>query len=181
MLLFRFKQRIMRSTFFKLWVHCILHIAENSIVIHPELEPLLYLEIEKRFKEQGCEVVALNGMSDHIHILFSQNPLLTLHETIRFVQGVTQRWYQLHDFKTSWYKFKWQESYCAYSVGEPALDNTRFYIEKQQEIHVELNYWEEVDRLNVVHKVDMNDVVVDSDLQTWHNRYTFRHIGKEFL
>ncbi len=171
----------MRTTFFKLWVHGIFHIAENSVLIDPELEPLLHLEIEKRLIEQGCEVAAVNGTPDHVHLLFTQNPLLTLHETIRFVQGITQRWYHLHDFKTGWYKFKWQDAYCAYSVSEPGLEHARFYIEKQTIVHQELNYWEEIERLNILHKVDLADEEAEADIQSWHNRYSFKHIGKEFL
>ena len=56
----------MRTTFFKLWVHGIFHIAENSVLIDPELEPLLHLEIEKRLIEQGSEVAAVNGTPDHV-------------------------------------------------------------------------------------------------------------------
>lgn len=171
----------MRTTFFKLWVHAIFHTHDDSVLIDPDLESLLYFEIEKRFIEQGSEVAIVNGQSDHIHMLFTQNPLLPLHETIRFVQGITQRWYQMHDFKTGWYKFKWQEAYCAYSVSESIVQNVHFFIEKQKDIHLELNYWDEIEHLNLLHKVDLTDDHSDIEMQSWHDRFSFKHIGKEFL
>ena len=171
----------MRTTFFKLWVHAIFHINENSVLIDPDLESLFYLEIEKRFVEQGCEVAIVNGNLDHVHILFTQNPLLPLHEILRFVQGISQRWYQMHDFKTGWYKFKWQEAYCAYSVSESAMEKAQFFIEKQGEIHQNLSYWDEIEHLNLLHNVDLTDEHSDVEMQSWQSRFSFKHIGKEFL
>ena len=36
----------MRNTFFKLWIHAILRV--EHALIYPELEPIFYLEIEKK-------------------------------------------------------------------------------------------------------------------------------------
>jgi putative transposase len=148
----------MRNTFLKLWIHTILKTNDGSITIQPELESLLYLEIEKRLIEQGCEVAAVNGDSDHVHLLFTLNPLLPLHEVIRFIQGVSQQWYHTHDFQSGWFKFQWQEGYCAYSVSESAVEKVQFYIQEQKILHTHLSYLEEISQLNLLHKVDMSDL-----------------------
>jgi putative transposase len=148
----------MRNTFLKLWIHTILKTNDGSITIQPELESLLYLEIEKRLIEQGCEVAAVNGDSDHVHLLFMLNPLLPLHEVIRFIQGVSQQWYHTHDFQSGWFKFQWQEGYCAYSVSESAVEKVQFYIQEQKILHTHLSYLEEISQLNMLHKVDMSDL-----------------------
>jgi putative transposase len=147
----------MRDTFFKLWVHTILKTEDGTGIIQQELEPLLHLEIEKRLIEQGCEVAAVNGDLDHVHLLFLMNPLLPLHEVIRFIQGVSQHWYHAHDFKSGWYKFKWQEGYCAYSVSESSMVKVQYYIQHQKALHAQLSYSEEIDRLNLLHNVDKSD------------------------
>lgn len=126
-------------------------------MIQPELEKLFHLEIEKRLIEQGCEVAAVNGSTDHVHLLFLMNPLLPLHEVIRFVQGITQQWYHAHDFKSGWFKFKWQEGYSAYSVSESAVEKLQFYIQEQKVLHTHLSYSEEICQLNLLHNVDMTD------------------------
>jgi putative transposase len=147
----------MRNTFLKLWIHTILKTQDGGIIIQPELESLLYLEIEKRLIEQGCEVAAVNGGEDHVHLLFSMNPLLPLHEVIRFVQGVSQQWYHAHDFQSGWFKFKWEDGYCAYSVSESAVQKVQFYIREQKKLHTYLSYSEEINQLNLLHNVDMSD------------------------
>jgi putative transposase len=147
----------MRDTFLKLWIHAILKTEDGTMAIQPELESLLYIELEKRLIEQGCEVATINGNLDHVHLLFLLNPLLSLHEIIRFIQGVSQRWYHTHDFKSGYFKFKWQEGYCAYSVSESAVEKVKLYIDQQKEIHAKTSFYEEIERLNMLHKVDMTD------------------------
>jgi putative transposase len=147
----------MRNTFLKLWIHTILKTQDGGIIIQSELESLLHLEIEKRLIEQGCEVAAVNGGLDHVHLLFSMNPMLPLHEVIRFVQGVSQQWYHAHDFQSGWFKFKWEDGYCAYSVSESAVEKVQFYIREQKKLHTHLSYSEEINQLNLLHNVDMTD------------------------
>lgn len=175
----------MRNTFFKLWVHGIIKTEPEHALIFPELEPLLHLEIEKRFIEQGCEIAAIGGQEDHIHFLFAQNPLLSLHETMRFIQGISERWYQLHDFKSGYFKFKWEEGYCAYSVSESNLGKVRLFIDNQLEIHQKMFLKEEIQYLNLLHKVDLRDEEIEEEIkvwkQIWGTRFAFHQIGQDWL
>ena len=171
----------MRNTFFKLWIHGILKTCPDRVLIDSEKAELLYLEIEKKLMEQGCEVAIVNGRPDHVHFLFLLNPLLSLHETIRFLQGVTQRWYHLRDFNTAFLKFKWEDGYCAYSVSESAFDKVKFFIEKQAIIHQEIGFEEERERLNLLHNVDISDESKEKELRTSQPKYTFNHIGSEWV
>ena len=169
----------MRNTFFKLWIHGILRV--EHAMIYPELEPIFYLEIEKKMIEQGCEFAAIGGREDHIHFLFSQNPLLSLHETMVFIQGISERWYQLRDFKSGYSKFKWAAGYCAYSVSESSLDKVKNFIESQETIHQKMVLNEEIQLLNLLHHVDLGDDEIEQDMKKWRSRFSFKHIGSEWL
>ncbi len=171
----------MRNTFFKIWIHGILKAEKNQSIISTELAPMFYLEIEKRFIEQGCEFAAIGGQEDHIHFLFAQNPLLSLHETIQFVQGISERWYHLHDFKSGYAKFKWAAGYCAYSVSESNLDKVKMFIENQETVHQTMLLSEEIQFLNLLHHVDLEDEEIEREMENWCGRFTFKHIGKEWL
>jgi putative transposase len=170
----------MRTTFFKLWVHSIVHVAENSVLIDPLLEPLLYLEIEKRLIEQGCEVAAIRGQADHVHFLFNQNPLLSLHETIRFVQGISQRWYHINDRLSGAYKFRWEDGYMAYSVSESNFKKTQQFIDNQKDIHLKINYYEEQLQLNYYHKVDIQDDKSDLEIKSLDS-FNLEYIEKQYF
>jgi putative transposase len=149
----------MRNTYFKLWVHGIINTKLNHVPIAADMETLLHQEIEKRLIEQGCEVGKINGSDDHVHFLFTQNPLLSIHETVRFVQNLTQRWYQLNDKNTGWYKFAWEDGYHTYSVSESILNRVAYYIESQKQLHQKITFLEEMEHFNLLHKVDTREWV----------------------
>jgi putative transposase len=147
----------MRNTFFKIWIHGILNTSPDTL-ISPQLEAMLQYQIEKQLAEQGCEVVVVGGMSDHVHFLFTQNPLVSTHETFHYLKMMTTRWYQQHDFQASFHKFQWADGYCVYSVSESLLSKTEIFIKTQAEIHQKMGYAEEINRLNALHNVDVRDV-----------------------
>ena len=171
----------MRNTFFKLWVHAILQTTGAHAAISEELSPLFHLEIEKRFIEEGCEIAAVGGDKDHVHMLFAQNPLLSLHDTLSFIKGISQRWYQLHDFGSSYYKFQWADGYCAYSVSASNVPKVKAFIENQAEVHLETRLIDEIHHLNILHKVDLRDEEIEKEIRKWAARYTFDHIGGEWM
>jgi putative transposase len=171
----------MRNTFFKLWVHGIIQTEPKKALIYPDLAPMFYLEIENRFIEQGCEFAAIGGQDNHIHFLFAQNPLLSLHETMQFVQGITERWYQLHDFQSGYSKFQWAAGYCAYSVSESSLNKVKLFIENQETIHQQMALVEEIQYLNLLHHVDVEDEEIEQDMRNWRQRFSFKHIRSEWL
>ena len=171
----------MRDTFFKLWIHGIFQTEPNKAYIHPELANVLYLEIEKKFIEQGCNLAAIGGQEDHIHFLFSQNPLLSLHETMTFIQGITERWYQLRDVESDYSKFKWAHGYCAYSVSESGLEKTQSFIDNQVFIHKKMSLLNEISLLNKLHNVDVQDEEMENEMKVFEPRFSFKHIGDEWL
>jgi putative transposase len=171
----------MRNVFFKLWIHGIIRIEPEHALIYPELAPIFYLEIENKFIEQGCEFAAIGGQPDHVHFLFAQNPLLSLHETMQFIQGISERWYQLHDFKSGYAKFKWAAGYCAYSVSESNVSKVKTFIESQETIHQTMFLSEEIQFLNLLHHVDLEDEEIERDMENWRERFSFKHIGREWL
>jgi REP element-mobilizing transposase RayT len=152
----------MRNTFFKVWIHGIFR-THPETPISAALEAMLHYQIEKQLIEQGCEVAVVGGMSDHVHFLFAQNPLISTHETFHFVKMMTTRWYHLHDFQSSFLKFQWAEGYCIYSVSESLAPLTQSFIETQEEIHKRMTAIEEMEKLNILHKVDMRDWGFESD------------------
>jgi putative transposase len=152
----------MRNTFFKIWVHGIFQTHPETPISAP-LEAMLYYQIEKQLIEQGCEVAVVGGMPDHVHFLFAQNPLISTHETFHFVKMMTTRWYQQHDFQSGFHKFQWAEGYCIYSVSESLVPLAQSFIETQDVIHKRMGAVEEMERLNILHKVDMRDWGFESD------------------
>lgn len=52
-------------------IYSILMVDEMGAFISPEWERDLYLKIEEFLSDQQCRILYINGMADHIHILFN--------------------------------------------------------------------------------------------------------------
>ena len=83
------------------------------------------------------DVEEINGESDHVHLLISTEPSLTLSKFIENLKAVTSR--RLHEnysqhFKKYYWGTNsiWSRSYCLISVGGAPLEILREYINTQQ-------------------------------------------------
>jgi len=99
--------------------------------------------------ENGCPVRIINGMPDHIHLLFLQNPKIAIADTIKQVKGNTSHWINEKDLIQD--KFAWQNGYAAYSVSESQLERVFRYIRNQKEHHQKKTFIQEYDEFIFAH------------------------------
>jgi REP element-mobilizing transposase RayT len=64
----------MSQSFTKLWIHAIWATKHRQDLIDFSIEKKLYDCIWQELTELGCPVRIINGMPDHVHVLFLQNP-----------------------------------------------------------------------------------------------------------
>ena len=92
----------------------------------------LYKYIYGILNSLGCYLVRINGMEDHIHILFELKPTLSLSETMKTVKQSSSFWLKdnqiFSDFEG------WGRGYFAVSVSPTAKESCRRYI-MNQELH----------------------------------------------
>ena len=105
-------------------------------------KPILINSIAKETKEYLCdtlksldmEVIAMEVMPDHIHLLVSCKPQLRLSDAIKILKGNSARWlFMAHpEFKKSlWGGHLWNPSYFVVTVSERSLQQVTDYIESQ--------------------------------------------------
>ena len=93
----------------------------------------------------------VNGTDNHIHMLVSLPPDITVSEFMRIIKVNSSRWiHQTLKFEL----FEWQEGYSAFSVSHSALSDVRRYIEKQKEHHKKLSFSEEMKAFLDKHGID---------------------------
>lgn len=86
--------------------------------------------IENDFKSL---VYAINGTSDHIHILMLQNPNYSIADIAKNVKGNSSHWINQNGFTN--FRFGWQTGYGAFSVSESMVENVKKYILNQKQHH----------------------------------------------
>lgn len=63
----------MSHSFPGIWVHLVFSTKNRQPLISPEKEGKIYHFIQSQMIDKGCFVKAMNGIEDHIHILFLLN------------------------------------------------------------------------------------------------------------
>jgi REP element-mobilizing transposase RayT len=87
------------------------------------------------------KLIAINGMPDHVHILFGLRPTQALSELMQDIKGSSSKWINEKHFVKG--KFSWQEGYGAFSYSKSQLNRVVDYINRQEEHHKQKTFLEE--------------------------------------
>lgn len=86
-------------------------------------------------KSLDMNVLAMEVMSDHIHLLVDCKPQLRLSDAVKILKGNTARWLFLKHpelKKQLWGGHLWNPSYFAATVSERTLEQVTQYINSQK-------------------------------------------------
>ena len=131
----------MPHSFNKIWIHAVWSTKERLPLIKPEIEKILFAFVGNQFKESGCPLRIINGMPDHIHCLFLQNPQKSISEIIKQIKGSSSHFINEQNLIAE--KFAWQTGYAAFSVSESVVEKVFIYIKNQKQHHHKLSFQNE--------------------------------------
>lgn len=128
---------INRHSCFLLPYHLVLVTKYRHPVIHGELETALKEYIEQYFKDRDLNLTAIEGMPDHLHILFDAKPNMNLSEFINAFKSASSRMIRKQfseELKPYYWKpYFWSLSYFIGAVSERTASAVKAYIEAQKE------------------------------------------------
>jgi putative transposase len=106
-------------------------------VINTEILAELKSILTRLLLANGSELVEFGGESDHVHLLISYPPTVTLSKLINNLKAVSskliRKQYQEHVNKFYWKPVFWTSAYCVVSAGGAPLDTIKKYIQSQNE------------------------------------------------
>lgn len=99
--------------------------------------------------------IIINGMSDHVHILFGSNPNDKLSDLVACLKRDSSSFIN----EKNWFKgkFHWQDGYGAFSYGRSQLDKIYNYILNQENHHSRRTFHEEYTELLNKFEVEYED------------------------
>jgi len=139
----------MSQSFTKLWIHAIWATKNRQELIDYSIDKKLYDFIHEELIHLGCPVRIINGMPDHVHVLFLQNPQKTISDIVKQIKGSSSHFINRGEFILE--KFAWQTGYAAFSVSESQLDIVYHYIKNQKKHHLKKNGQDEFDEFVKLH------------------------------
>ncbi len=133
----------MPHSFNKIWIHAIWATKDRMPIINPDIEKKVHQYIDRQLRDFGCPVRIINGMPDHIHVLFLLNPQKSIAEVIKQIKGSSSHYINQSNLIQD--KFSWQTGYAAYSVSESVLEKVFQYIKGQKQHHQAKTFQQEFD------------------------------------
>lgn len=153
----------MANTYTQIHIQAVFAVHNRKSLINPKWKDELYKYITGIIQNYDHKVLAINGMSDHIHILMGLRPTQSLSDLMKQVKQDSSKWINQKGFIDG--KFSWQAGYGAFSYSKSQLSNVIDYIKNQEEHHRKKSFAEEYVAFLNAHGVDYDDRYVFKPLK----------------
>ncbi|HPT01171.1 MAG TPA: IS200/IS605 family transposase [Bacteroidales bacterium] len=135
----------MPNTYTQIHIHTVFAVQNRRSLISKTWEQRLYQYITGIIQNHGHKLLAINGMPDHIHVLFGMRPTQSLSDLMRDIKGDSSLWINETKFVAG--KFSWQEGYGAFSYSKSQIPVVATYIENQVLHHKKKTFIEEYTKI----------------------------------
>ena len=132
-LFLQLKRIIMPNTYSQLYYHFVFSPQNRESMIKKEFEKDLYKYIAGIINNLNQNLIQINGMPDHIHLLVRLKPNITPSEFIQKVKSNSSRWINNNRFLPR--KFSWQTGGGIFTIDYYRIDLVKEYIINQKEHH----------------------------------------------
>ncbi len=120
-------------SFWRLYYHLVWATKERQALITPEIEARLYKCIGDKAVELECRIHALGGIENHIHVVASIPPQLSIADFVKEVKGNSSHFVTSLGYSSA--SFGWQRGYGVFSLGGKQLNDAVEYALNQKEHH----------------------------------------------
>lgn len=131
----------MANTYTQIHIQAVFSVQNRQCIISDSWKNELYKYITGIIKNNKHKPLAINGMPDHIHILFGLRPAQSISGLLQDIKGNSSKWINEKKFVKG--KFSWQEGYGAFSYRKSDIPQIINYIRNQQEHHRRKSFTEE--------------------------------------
>lgn len=102
-------------------------------VLRGEIEERLIVLIKEAIEKNKSELIALEIMPDHVHLLVGVDPQFGIHRLVKNIKGRTSKYLreEFPKLKTQMPSL-WTNSYFVSTVGGAPLETIKHYIEAQK-------------------------------------------------
>jgi putative transposase len=122
--------------------HFVWATRRRAEVLTPEFERRVYRCVVAEVSRQRCQVLAIGGMPDHIHVLARMTGSMAPATLARQMKGVSSA--LLNDIRPAYSeRFDWQDGYGFFSLGRNQVPYVLQYVKNQKLHHADNNLWPE--------------------------------------
>ncbi len=119
--------------FWRTYYHLVWGTKHRKEIITATVEPVLFQYLTNKAVENEIRVYAVNGWYEHVHMVVSIPPKLSVADAVKRLKGASSYYINEQDLLKE--KFVWQRGYGVLTVGKRHLDQAIDYVERQKEHH----------------------------------------------
>ena len=117
----------------EVYLHMVWTTYRRAAFLSGALEEQVHSVIGKEAAYLGCKVYAVNGMSNHIHLVIRLHPTVSISKLAQRVKGGSSRFINEHFAVDE--PFRWQERYGCFSFDASDLKTVVEYVRNQKQHH----------------------------------------------
>jgi REP element-mobilizing transposase RayT len=142
----------MANTYTQIYIQAVFAVEGRQSLISKEHKIEIHKYMTTVIQNQKQKVMAINGMSDHVHILIGLSPDIALSDLVKEVKVASsnlindKRWVRGH--------FRWQKGFGAFSCSRSQVPIVARYIENQEQHHAERSF--RVEYITLLKKFDVD-------------------------
>ncbi len=126
----------------KIIVHIVFSTKNRFPYLNQNIRTKMHAYLAGTVKNLGSHVYAINGTSDHVHIVCELPRTISLSKFIEEIKKSSSLWIKRQDVKFQ--KFYWQKGYGAFSVSPSNLPLVIQYVQNQEKHHQRVSFQEEL-------------------------------------
>jgi putative transposase len=121
------------NTYTQVYIQFVFAVENRASLIQASWEEELYKYMSGIVRNHGHKPIAINGMSDHVHLFMGFSNTTSMAEAMRVVKGESSEWINKKRFTKN--RFSWQQGYGAFSYSRSAVESVYEYIKNQKDHH----------------------------------------------
>ena len=120
-------------------VHYVFSTKHRLSLIPVGMQPRLWAYVGGIARTNNMKALAVGGMPDHLHVLLSLPPVMTVSKAVQLVKAGSSTW--MHEQQGT--RFEWQVGYGAFTIGISQVAATVNYILNQEKHHKKRTFVQE--------------------------------------
>ena len=131
----------MANTYTQIYIQVVFAVSGRQSLIAPSFKEDLFKYIGGTMRNANQKLIAINGTSDHVHILVGLRPTIAISDLVKDIKVASSRY--VNDKLWVRGRFSWQEGFGAFSYSQSQLSTVATYIENQERHHATRSFKEE--------------------------------------
>jgi putative transposase len=129
------------GTFTQMYIHLVFAVKYRDKGLNINIRNRIFEYMSGILSQQKHKSIIINGLSDHVHLLFGLNPVISVSDIVHDLKRNSSLF--INNEKLCIGKFAWQEGYGGFTYSRSQLNDIYKYIENQEMLHKRKTFREE--------------------------------------